>query len=224
VQLDTRIANGPLLLVVEHGPVEVVVNFEADAPTSHDAGTALIVEGLDAYWIANLGAASVSLLVVSLEPPGGLIGPFGGTSVWEILPPEQEQGIARERIAVATIGQLSPGETVIFLACLLWTGPAAELASSHGYPGPIGFLVLRGQLEISTGDEDRLGPGDCVVVPRYTTVRASSGGEAPLVLVMGAVPADGLGELATPETGGAGSVPAGRTVDCTGWPAGQASG
>ena len=202
-----RVAAGPLIFVVDLGVVEMAINGR-----SYYVDTSLLIERNDIYSIINLGTEPASVLVATVEPPGGSIG-FGDQSVWEVLP-QNEEAIVRERLAEADFGQLRQEETLVFLACLAWEDPAAELASSRGYPGPVGFLVLQGNPQVTTGTGERLVPGACTVVPRYTPFRISAGDQPAVVLVIGALPVSGISTVGTPETVPVGTTMTGITARC----------
>lgn len=180
-----RRASGPLLFYVERGAVEVAVGGR---PTPTATGASVLVATDQQYGLLNSSPEPVSLLRLSLQPPGKET-IVGTGDMLEVIPGEidleEPERIASRQLLWGEIGLPPAGGTVLFLACLSWQDAAAD-AGEVGHPGPVGLLVLDGRLRL--GEADELAAGDCLVFQPRAAHRPRAGEPPPVVLLVGAVP------------------------------------
>lgn len=184
-----RITDGPTLFLVEDGTVAVIDNGRPMQPTGHLGsmpGESVLVEQDHFVWLENDGQDPASILVLGLLPPEGLlpIGPFGQpASIWIPFPGEEEQLTHRQMLSGA-VGALAREETLLFAACLHWNDLVSEVAPMQ-YPGPVGFLVLRGQVEVN--ESERVGSGGCWLSPSFTSLRLRAVQQGADIIFFGAL-------------------------------------
>jgi hypothetical protein len=210
-EMKSRRIAGPTLFLVEEGTVAVIDNGHAQ-PAGRPGfvpGESVLVERNRLVKLHNNGNEPGSVLLLGLLPPEGQfpIGAFGAPPlIWVPFLEEREQ-LTHRRMLSGEIGGLAREETLLFAACLHWTAPASEMTPMN-YPGPVGLLVLRGQVVIN--ETERIGAGSCWLSPSDTPLRIRAGEPAPDILLFGA-----LRTSAQPQMGTEGSE-ASSSLDCAG--------
>jgi hypothetical protein len=211
-ETKSRRTVGPTLFLVEEGTMAVIENgrprHSAGRPGS-SPGESVLVERNRLVKLQNQGNDAGSVLLLGILPPEGQlpIGPFGApASIWIPFPEEREQVVHRQMLS-GEVGGLAREETLLFAACLHWTDPASEIATTR-YPGPVGLLVLRGQALIN--DTERVGPGSCWLTPSFTSLRVQAGEQAPDIVFFGALKTSAQPQIAT------GGSDASSSLDCAG--------
>ena len=201
-ETKSRRTVGPTLFLVQDGTMAVIDSGRPRQPVGHPGfgpGESVLVERTHLVKLQNTGDEAGSILLLGLLPPKGKlpIGPFGApANIWIPFPEEREQLIHRQMLS-GEIGGLPREETLLFAACLHWTDPAAEITAPR-YPGPVGLLVLRGQVLVN--ETERIGAGICWLSPSYASPRIRAGEQAPDIVLFGALKSN-----AQPETAAGGS-------------------
>jgi quercetin dioxygenase-like cupin family protein len=180
-----RRTSGPLLFYVETGTVGISINSRLQP---YEQGAAALVETNQYYLLRNDTAAPATVLRLALVPPGEetTVGRRPGeiAVIRGVEEPAGPEPIDSRLLLSADVPVLA-GRTRLFLACLSWTDPAADPGEA-AHPGPVGLVVLHGQLLVGeTGD---LGEGGCVLFQPQAPHRLRAGDPPPVVLVVGAVP------------------------------------
>jgi quercetin dioxygenase-like cupin family protein len=208
---DIRRTQGPLLFYVESGEVGISVNGQLEP---HGTGASRLVETGQNYLLRNESAEPASLLRLALVPPeeettvgrGDIAQVIDGSN--EII--ANAEPIASRLLLSADVAAFD-APMRLFLACLAWSDPTAD-PGEGSRPGPVGFLVLDGQLLI--GESGALEAGSCTLFPPDAPRRLRAGDPAPSVLVFGAVPEGAsfwtpAGEASEPE-----AAPERLTFEC----------
>jgi hypothetical protein len=204
---------------VEAGTVAVVDGGYARQPAGRpglDPGESVLVEQDRLVKLENPGREAGSVLVLGILPPEGQlpIGPFGEpANIWIPFSEEQEHLTHRQMLS-GDVGALARADTRLFAACLQWTDPTAEIVPAR-YPGPVGLVVLRGQLVVN--EATRLDAGMCWLSAGFEILDLRAGDQPPAVVLFGALPiaaqprlADGASDPASPALACAGPTTADR--------------
>jgi quercetin dioxygenase-like cupin family protein len=183
---EMRITPGPLLYYVERGTVGISINSRL---AYYEPGSAVLVELGQHYLLKNDDNEPVRLVRVQLTPPET------ETTVAR-SDPAAAHGVERaaipgppflaSRLLLTTPAPAMKERTHLFLACLSWADPAAE-ARDIAHPGPVALVVIAGELLV--GETGTLTASDCVVFQAGDVHRLRAGDPAPVVLMVGAVPA-----------------------------------
>ena len=211
-EMKSRRIAGPTLFLVEEGTVAVIDSGHARQPAGRpgfEPGESVLVDQNRLVKLQNNGNEPGSVLLLGLLPPEGQfpIGAFGAPAhIWIPFPEEREQLTHRQMLS-GEISGLAREETLLFAACLHWTDSASEMTPMN-YPGPVGFLVLRGQAVVN--ETEHIGAGSCWLSPGFTPLRIRAGEPAPDILLFGA-----LRTSARPQIGTEGSE-ASPSLDCAG--------
>ena len=186
VASEVRTTPGPLLFYVAGGTVSLSINSRMQA---YEAGSAVLVELGQRYLLRNDLDAPVRLVRVQLTPPAT------ETTV-SVGEPAEVHGVEREaslgppflanRLLVSAEAPAMQEGTHLVLACLRWVDAAAE-ARDVAHPGPVALFVLEGQLRV--GETGTREAGDCVVFQSQVVHDLRAGDPAPVVLLVGALPA-----------------------------------
>jgi hypothetical protein len=211
-ETKSRRTVGPTLFLVEEGTIAVIDSGRARHPVGRlgsGPSESVLVERNRLVKLKNTGNEPGSVLLLGLLPPEGQlpIGAFGTPAhIWIPFPEEREHLVHRQMLA-SEIGALAREETLLFVTCMHWTDPASEIVPAR-YPGPVGLLVLRGQVVVN--DTDSISAGMCWLSPSYTSLRVRAGEHAPDIVLFGA-----LQPPAQPQIG-AGGTDVSSSLDCTG--------
>jgi hypothetical protein len=197
-ETKSRRTVGPTLFLVDDGTMAVIEGGHPRQPAGRPGfgpGESVLVEQNRLVKLKNSGDEA-SVLVLGLLPPEGQlpISPFGApASIWIPFTEEREQLTHRQMLS-GEIGALAREETLLFAACLHWSDPASEIAPMR-YPGPVGLLVLRGQVVVN--ETERIGAGSCWLSPSYASPRIRAGEQAPDIIFFGALRTSAEPQLAT---------------------------
>jgi quercetin dioxygenase-like cupin family protein len=195
---------GPRLLYVEAGTIAVSINSQAQP---HGVGSGVLVETDQNYLIRNETAENAAVVSLEVDPsianenvgygdiaqlqpdnPPAALGPPA-----EPLLPGDEGEPTRELPVIISHRLLTAAilpqteRAPLFLACLSWSDPAFDTGELF-HPGPVGLLVLQGELRV--GDSARLGVGECVVFQPHERYRLRASDPSPVVLMAGIAPAE----------------------------------
>jgi hypothetical protein len=158
-QTKTTRMPGPTLFWIQESTVELRDNGHArHAPGESELGpgTSILVEANHLVQLRNFTKEPVRVLVLTEQPVTSGHFPGGPVNMW--APMDAAGEVSARNLARAEIGDLPDSEPVLFIACLSWTGSRADVGPAH-YAGPVGLLVLRG--EVLVNEVERLGPGAC---------------------------------------------------------------
>jgi hypothetical protein len=196
----SRRADGPLLFYVETGSVGISIN---SLMTYYEAGAGVLVQRGQRYVLRNASEAPASMLRVEVVAPGeetevAIGDPVDVHKVDRESPPGPPF-IASRLLLTGEIPAIE-GKTHLILGCLSWTDPAAD-PGDITHPGPVGYLVVRGQMLV--GETASRVAGECVGFQARRPHRLRAGNPPPVVLVVTAMP-DGS-QLWTAENIGEGS-------------------
>ena len=182
---EIRRTQGPLLFYVESGNVGLSINgrMQPQAP-----GAATLVETGQHYLLRNDPNESASILRLALVPPDEETTVNRG-GIAQVIDAGQEiamspGAVESQMLLRADVSAVS-GATRLFFACLTWTDASADPGEAS-HPGPVGFLVLDGQLLV--GETGALGAGDCTFFSPQAPRRLRAGDPSPTVLMFGVLP------------------------------------
>ena len=182
---EIRRTQGPLLFYVESGSVGLSVNGRME---THSPGVAALVETGQHYLLRNDSTESATILRLALVPPDEET-TVGRGEIAQVIDGGNEiaasPGAIGSRLLLRADVPAMSGQAHLFLACLSWIDPAADFGSTS-HPGPVGYLVLDGQLLV--GDAGVLNAGDCTLFPAESPRRLRAGDPPPTLLMFGAVP------------------------------------
>jgi quercetin dioxygenase-like cupin family protein len=182
---DARRTQGPLLFYVASGSVGISVNGRLQP---HAPGSALLVETGQNYLLRNDSADPAIVLRLALVPPDEET-TVGRGDVAAVIDDGNEIAAGAESIESTLLLSADlpamTGPMHLFLACLSWTDAEADPGEA-AHPGPVGLLVLDGQLLI--GESGMLDAGDCTVFPPASPRHLRAGHPPPVILMFGAVP------------------------------------
>ena len=201
VTAASRQTQGPLLFYIETGSVALSINGQ---PQTFDRGETVLIERGQNYQIRNDDAANpATVLRLQIVPPGKETQVARG-DLADVRDDEQEfipgPPFILSRLLLTAEMPALEGLTHLILGCLTWSDEAPDNGETS-HPGPVGLLVLEGQLLV--GDSGSLAAGQCVVFQPRTPHRLRAGSPSPVILVVGAVP-DGVPFWGSPaEDGGA---------------------
>ena len=198
---ESRRAEGPLLFYVETGNVGISINGVMDY---FSAGTGVLVQRNQRYVLRNASQAPASMLRVQVVPPGEEteVGGYGGSVDVRQEDRESPPGPPYIDSRLLLTGEIPAiqGRTHLLLGCLSWSDPAADPAEI-AHPGPVGYLVVRGQMLV--GKTSSRMAGECAGFQAREPHRLRAGSPPPVVLVVTVMP-DGS-RLWTTENVGEGS-------------------
>jgi mannose-6-phosphate isomerase-like protein (cupin superfamily) len=223
VASEPRISEGPLLFFVESGQIGISISSRM-AP--YESGAAVLVQSGQRYALRNLSPAPASVLRVQIVRPGDETSVAWGDPV-QVSVEEHASTPGPPFIATLLLlrGEIPPiaGRTHLILGCLSWSDPAAD-SGAIVHPGPVGFVVVRGQLLV--GEAGRRDAGDCVVFQAGEPHRFRAGSSPPVVLFAGAIPDGASWSSAAAEEGSRATntllgVECGAYVDATARDIGQ---
>ena len=208
---EIRRTQGPLLFYVESGSVGLSVNGRMQ---TQSPGVATLVETGQHYLLRNDSTESATILRLALVPPDEET-TVGRGEIAQVIDGGSEiaasPGSIESRLLLRADVPAMSGRAHLFLACLSWVDPGADLgATSH--PGPVGYLVLDGQLLV--GDAGILNAGDCTLFPAQSPRRLRAGDPPPTLLMFGAVPDDHPLWIPADEGSGSGTVGEPSEFEC----------
>jgi quercetin dioxygenase-like cupin family protein len=210
---EIRRTQGPLLFFIESGTVGVSVNGRMQ---SQSAGGATLVETGQHYLLRNEIDEPASVLRLALVPPDEET-TVGRGEIAQVIDVGDEiatsPGAVESRLLLQADVPAMSGTAHLFLACLSWVDPMAD-PGEVSHPGPVGFLVLDGELLV--GESGTLSAGDCTLFPPRSPRWLRAGDPPPTILMFGAAPDDQPLWLAA-DVGSGSSSPGDRLVfDCGG--------
>lgn len=182
---DIRRTQGPLLFYVESGNVGLSINGRMQPQSP---GAAALVETGQHYLLRNDPNEPATVLRLALVPPDEETTVNRG-GVAQVIDAGQEiamspGAVESQMLVRADVPALS-GTTRLFLACLAWVDASADPGEAS-HPGPVGFLVLDGQLLV--GETGVLSAGDCTFFSPQAPRRLRAGDPSPTVLMFGVLP------------------------------------
>ena len=182
---ESRRAEGPLLFYVETGSVGISINSQM---AYFEAGASVLVQRSQRYVLRNASEAPASLLRVQVVPPGEETEVSYGEPV-DVRREDRESPpgppFIDSRLLLTGEIPAIEGRTHLILGCVSWSDPAAD-PGDVAHPGPVGYLVLRGQMLV--GETGSRGAGECVVFQAQVPHRLRAGEPPPVVLVVAAMP------------------------------------
>jgi hypothetical protein len=181
---ESRRAAGPLVFYVEMGTVGISINSQMEY---FEAGASVLVQDSQRYVLRNASSAAASVLRVEVVPPGEETEVAFGDPVEVREDQAAAPGppfIASRLLLTGEIPAIE-GKTHLILGCLSWTDPAAD-PGEIAHSGPVGYLVLRGQMLV--GETGIRVAGECVVFQAEEAHRLRAGEPPPVVLVVAAMP------------------------------------
>jgi quercetin dioxygenase-like cupin family protein len=184
---EIRRTRGPLLFYVESGTVGLSINGRMEARAS---GVATLVQTGQHYLLRNEASEPATILRLALVPPDEET-TVGRGEIAQVIDTGNEiaanPGTIESQLLMRAGIPSVVGPTHLFLACLSWLDPRADPGETS-HPGPVGYLVLDGQLLV--GDAGTLQAGDCTLFPPHSPRRLRAGEPPPTLLMFGAVPID----------------------------------
>ena len=182
---ESRRAEGPLLFYVETGSVGISINSQM---AYFEAGASVLVQRSQRYVLRNASEAPASMLRVQIVPPGEETEVGYGEPV-EVRREDRESPpgppFIDSRLLLTGEIPAIEGRTHLILGCVSWSDPtAAPVDIAH--PGPVGYLVLRGQMLV--GETGSRAAGECVVFQAGQPHRLRAGEPPPVVLVVATMP------------------------------------
>ena len=189
VTAASRQTQGPLLFYIETGSVGLSINGQ---PQTFDRGESVLIERGQNYQIRNDDPVNPArVLRLQIVPPGKETQVARG-DLADVRDDEEEfipgPPFIQSRLLLTAEMPALEGLTHLILGCLTWSDQAADTGETS-HPGPVGLLVLEGQLLV--GDSGSLAAGQCVVFQPQVLHRLRAGSLSPVILVVGAVP-DGV--------------------------------
>jgi quercetin dioxygenase-like cupin family protein len=184
---EIRRTEGPLLFHVESGTVGLSVNGRLQP---QPPGVATLVQTGQHYLLRNEAPEPATILRLALVPPDEET-TVGRGEIAQVIDAGDEiatsPGTIESQLLLRADVPTMSGPTRLFLACLSWRDPGVDPgATSH--PGPVGYLVLDGQLLV--GEAGTLNAGACTLFAPQSPRRLRAGDPPPTLLMFGAVPGD----------------------------------
>jgi quercetin dioxygenase-like cupin family protein len=184
---EIRRTQGPLLFYVESGSVALSVNGRMQPQSP---GVATLVQTGQHYLLRNEAAAPATILRLALVPPDEET-TVGRGEIAQVIDTGDEitasPGMVESRLLLRADVPTMSGPAHLFLACLSWRYPEDDPGET-AHPGPVGYVVLEGQLLV--GEAGTLNAGDCTLFPSQSPRRLRAGDPPPTLLMFGAVPSD----------------------------------
>ncbi len=184
---EIRRTQGPLLFYVESGQVGLSVNGRMQ---SQSPGVSTLVQTGQHYLLRNEAAEPAAIVRLALVPPDEET-TVGRGEIAQVIDAGDEiaasPGTIESRLLLRADVPTMSGPAHLFLACLSWRDPGADLGETS-HPGPVGYLVLDGQLLV--GDSGTLDAGACTLFAPQSVRRLRAGDPPPTLLMFGAVPGD----------------------------------
>jgi hypothetical protein len=184
---EIRRTQGPLLFYVESGIVGLSVNGSMQPQSP---GVATLVQTGQHYLLRNDANVPATIVRLALVPPDEET-TVGRGDIAQVIDAGDEitvsPGTVESRLLLRADVPTMSGPTHLFLACLTFPALGVDPGEAS-HPGPVGYLVLDGQLLV--GDAGTLNAGDCTLFPTQSPRRLRAGDPPPTLLMFGAVPAD----------------------------------
>jgi quercetin dioxygenase-like cupin family protein len=184
---EIRRTQGPLLFYVASGTVGLSINGRMQ---SQPPGVSALVQTGQHYLLRNDATEPASVVRLALVPPDEET-TVGRGEVAQVVDAGDEiaasPGTVESRLLLRADVPTISGSAHLFLGCLSWVDSGSDPGETY-HPGPVGYLVLDGQLLI--GDTGTLHAGECTLFPPQSPRRLRAGDAPPTVLVFGAVPGD----------------------------------